>query len=106
MKRKRRGFGTRTKQRKLPYRLDLLPVIPPYHRRANNALEEGDLVYYGPHPEYYGIGEIVNRNENYCVVDFRGTGSLGIQKDVFQVKYLIPVHSYNLGNTLKRKQRP
>lgn len=102
MKRKN-GLRSRQKKRQLPYRLDLLPVIPPYHRRAQNNLSEGDLVYYGPHPEYYGIGEIVNRDENYCIVDFRGTGSLGIQKDVFQLKYLIPVHTYNLGRFLKKK---
>jgi hypothetical protein len=100
---RRKGLSSRSKQRQLPYRLDLLPVIPPYHRRAHNMLTEGDLVYYGPHPEYYGIGEIVNKDENYCIVDFRGTGSLGIQKDVFQLKYLIPVHTYNLSRFLKKK---
>jgi|AntAceMinimDraft_12_1070368.scaffolds.fasta_scaffold171239_1 hypothetical protein len=100
---RRKGFGSREKRRQLPYRLDLLPVIPPYHRRAINGLREGDLVYYGPHPEYYGIGEIVNLDEYYCIVDFRGTGSLGIQKDVFKMKYLIPVHSFNLSKLLKKR---
>lgn len=89
------------KNRRLSYRLDLLPVIYPYHRRAENLLQSGDLVYYGPSPEYYGIGEIVNSEEKYCVVDFRGTGLLGIQKDVFSNKYLIPIHKLNLGHLLK-----
>lgn len=90
-----------TKKRRLSYRLDLLPVIYPYHRRAENRLQLGDLVYYGPSPEYYGIGEVVNSEEKYCVVDFRGTGLLGIQKDVFSNKYLIPIHKLNLGHLLK-----
>ena len=89
------------KKRRLSYRLDLLPVIYPYHRRAENSLQTGDLVYYGPSPEYYGIGEVVNSEEKYCVVDFRGTGLLGIQKDVFSNKYLIPIHKLNLGHLLK-----
>lgn len=90
-----------TKNRRLSYRLDLLPVILPYHRRAENRLQPGDLVYYGPCPEYYGIGEVVAGEENYCVVDFRGTGLLGIQKEVFQKKYLIPIHKLNLSHLLK-----
>lgn len=90
-----------TKNRRLSYRLELLPVIYPYHRRATNILQLGDLVYYGPSPEYYGIGEVVGTEEKYCVVDFRGTGLLGIQKDVFSAKYLIPIHKLNLGHILK-----
>ncbi len=90
-----------TKNRRLSYRLDLLPVIYPYHRRAVNAIQIGDLVYYGPSPEYYGIGEVVGSEDNYCVVDFRGTGLLGIQKDAFLNKYLIPIHKLNLSHILK-----
>jgi hypothetical protein len=90
-----------TRNRRLSYRLDLLPVIYPYHRRASNNLQLGDLVYYGPSPEYYGIGEIVGTEEKFCIVDFRGTGLLGIQKDVFSNKYLIPIHKLNLGHILK-----
>jgi len=90
-----------TKNRRLSYRLDLLPVILPYHRRAVNIVQMGDLVYYGPSPEYYGIGEVVDTEENYCIVDFRGTGLLGIQKDAFANKYIIPIHKLNLGHILK-----
>jgi len=90
-----------TKKRRLSYRLDLLPVILPYHRRATNTVQIGDLVYYGPSPEYYGIGEVVEISDNYSIVDFRGTGLLGIQKDVFANKYIIPIHKLNLGNILK-----
>lgn len=90
-----------TKKQRLSYRLDLLPVIYPFHRRATNTIQLGDLVYYGPSPEYYGIGEVVRAEDKYCVVDFRGTGLLGIQKDMFSTKYLIPIHKLNLGNILK-----
>lgn len=90
-----------TKNRRLSYRLDLLPVIYPFHRRSVNSIQLGDLVYYGPSPEYYGIGEVVGAEENYCVVDFRGTGLLGIQKDMFSNKYLIPIHKLNLSHILK-----
>lgn len=86
---------------KLSYRLDRLPVIHPYHRRANNNIQLGDLVYYGPCPEYYGIGEVVRRLDGFCIVDFRGTGLLNIQKDALAVKYLIPIHKLNLGHILK-----
>jgi len=90
-----------TKKRRLSYRLDLLPVILPYHKRAENLVQPGDLVYYGPSPEYYGIGEVVDKEENYCIVDFRGTGLLGIQKDVFSIRYIIPIHKLNLSHILK-----
>ncbi|MEQ9264365.1 MAG: hypothetical protein RLN81_04045 [Balneolaceae bacterium] len=88
-------------KRRLSYRLDLLPVILPYHRRAKNDLNPGDLVYYGPSPEYYGIGEVVQKEEKVCVVDFRGTGLLGIHKDELLASYLIPIHKMNLGAVLK-----
>ncbi len=92
-----------TKKRRLSYRLDLLPVILPFHRRANNELSPGDLVYYGPSPEYYGIGEVVQREEKVCVVDFRGTGLLGIHKDEMLASYLIPIHKLNLSRALKTR---
>jgi len=91
----------KAKKRRLSYRLDLLPVILPYHRRASNSIQLGDLVYYGPSPEYYGIGEVIAAEDNYCVVDFRGTGLLGIQKDVFSNRYIIPIHKLDLGHLLK-----
>ena len=91
-----------TKKKRLSYRLDRLPVILPFHRRAHNTIQMGDLVYYGPSPEFYGIGEVVRMMEkNYCIVDFRGTGLLGIQKDAFDIRYLIPIHKLNLGHILK-----
>ena len=90
-------------KRRLSYRLDLLPVILPYHLRAKNKLNTGDLVYYGPSPEFYGIGEVVQTEEKICVVDFRGTGLLGIHKDALLSSYLIPVHKLNLTRLLKRR---
>jgi hypothetical protein len=74
-----------TKKRRLSYRLDLLPVIYPFHRRSENELGQGDLVYYGPTPEYYGIGEVV------------------AIEDVFLAKYLIPIHQLNLSHLLKER---
>ena len=64
--------------KKLLYKIDRLPVIMPYHFRATNELHKGDLVYYGPSPEFYGIGEITQIVDNLCVVDFHGTGELGL----------------------------
>ena len=88
------------RENKLPYRIDRLPVIMPFHRRAYNELQPGDLVYYGPCPEFYGIGEIINKVEQFCIVDFRGTGRYGIHKDAMESKYLIPIHKLNLSHLL------
>ncbi|MDX1531818.1 MAG: hypothetical protein R3362_09865, partial [Rhodothermales bacterium] len=63
------------------YRLELLPVVPPFFRRARaNGLRRGQLVYYGPMPTYYGIGEVLHVAEKYVVVDFRGTGVFGVHE--------------------------
>lgn len=59
------------------------------------------MVYYGPSPEYYGIGEVVDTAEGYSIVDFRATGLLGIEKDAFANKYIIPIHKLDLGHILK-----
>jgi len=89
------------KQIKAPvYRTDRLPVIYPYHLRSSNRLHIGELVYYGPCPAFYGIGEIISFTEDLCVVNFRGTGELGIFKDVIEKKYLIPIHKLNLAHHL------
>jgi hypothetical protein len=87
---------------RLSYRFENLPVVLPYHRRADNELQVGDLVYYGPCPEFYGIGEITSMVENYCIVDFRGTGLYGVFKDAFETKYLIPIHKRNLAHLLQQ----
>jgi len=78
-----------------PYRLELLPRVPAFHRRARRRkeLSEGQLVYYGPMPVYYGIGEVKRVVENYVAVDFRGTGQFGVHEDVFEKQYLIPIPS-------------
>lgn len=83
------------------YKTDKLPVIMPYHFRAHNELHPGDLVYYGPCPEFYGIGEVLQVVDKLCVVDFRGTGELGIHKDAVEKKYLIPIHKLGLSHLLK-----
>jgi hypothetical protein len=89
-------------KKRLAYRLDRLPVIYPFHRRADNNIQLGDLVYYGPCPEYYGIGEVVRQVDGICIVDFRKTGLLNIRKDAITTKYLIPIHKLNLGHILKK----
>jgi hypothetical protein len=75
------------------YRLELLPIVPVFHRRARlkSALEEGQLVYYGPMPIYYGIGEVKRVVGAYVAVNFRGTGQFGIHEDVLEQQYLIPI---------------
>lgn len=82
-------MGTKT----LSYRLELLPVIPAFHRRARSKkdLSKGQLVYYGPQPLYYGIGEVKRVVGGYVAVDFRGTGEFGVHEDVFEHQYLIPI---------------
>jgi hypothetical protein len=75
------------------YRLEILPVIPAFHRRARRTREilEGDLVYYGPMPIYYGIGEVKRVVGTLVAVDFRGTGEFGVHEDVLDRHYLIPI---------------
>ncbi len=76
-----------------PYRLELLSPVPPYHRRAQriHQFERGQLVFYGPMPRYYGIGEVKRIDGPYISVDFRGTGVCGIHEDMFEKQYLIPL---------------
>jgi hypothetical protein len=76
-----------------PYRLELLPVVQPFHRRARRGkqLSQGELVYYGPMPSYYGIGEVKRVVENFVAVDFRGTGHFGVHEDIMEQQYLIPI---------------
>ncbi|MEX0601327.1 MAG: hypothetical protein WD021_00720 [Rhodothermales bacterium] len=80
-------------KKSLPYRLELLPVIPAFHRRARQKkdFDKGQLVYYGPQPLYYGIGEVKRVVGPFVAVDFRGTGEFGIHEDVFERQYLIPI---------------
>src|SRR5690606_26135309 len=85
------------------YRTERLPIIYPYHLRAENRWNIGDLVYYGPCPGFYGIGEIVAFVGHVCVVDFRGTGELQIHKDAIEKKYLIPIHTLNLSHLLTER---
>lgn len=68
-------------------------MIPAFHRRARvkKDFAKGELVYYGPHPVYYGIGEVKRVVGTYVAVDFMGTGEFGIHEDVFERQYLIPV---------------
>lgn len=75
------------------YRLELLSPVPPYHRRAlrQRTLERGELVFYGPMPHYYGIGEVKRVEGPYVSVDFRGTGACGIHEDTLEKQYLIPL---------------
>ena len=76
------------------YRLELLPTVFPYYRRARqSSVGQGDLVYYGPMPTYYGIGEVVQVTEKYIVVDFRGTGLFGVHEEAMEPQYLLPIPS-------------
>ena len=74
------------------YRLELLPVVPPFFRRARTgAVVPGELVYYGPAPRYYGIGEVVGETERHLVVDFRGTGMFGVHEEIVDRRYVLPI---------------
>lgn len=83
------------KKKSLPYRLELLPTVPPFHRRARRKEEiaQGQLVYYGPMPTYYGIGEVKRVVGPYVAVDFRGTGQFGVHEDIMEQQYLVPIPS-------------
>ncbi|MEM1043541.1 MAG: hypothetical protein AAGI91_13040 [Bacteroidota bacterium] len=75
------------------YRLELLPTVYPYFRKARHGapLAVGDLVYYGPSPTFYGIGEVTHVSEKFVAVDFRGTGEFGIHEEVMEPQYLLPI---------------
>ena len=81
------------KNGRTPYRLELLPAVQAFNRRARhkNPLERGQLVYYGPMPIYYGIGEVKRVVGPYVAVDFRGTGEFNVHEDIFEQQYLIPI---------------
>ncbi len=83
----------------IPYRLELLPAIPAFHRRARQTQDfpMGQLVYYGPMPFYYGIGEVKSMMEGFVAVDFRGTGQFGVHEDIFSPEYLIPIPRSTMG---------
>lgn len=86
-------------KRSTPYRLELLPSVPPFHRRARRKepIEQGQLVYYGPMPSYYGIGEVKRVVGPYVAVDFRGTGQFGVHEDILEHQYLIPIPQAAMG---------
>ncbi len=80
------------KRHRPAYRLELLPTVYPYYRRARTGtLSKGDLVYYGPMPTYYGIGEVLHVTEQFVAVDFRGTGLFGVHEEVMEPQYLLPI---------------
>lgn len=76
-----------------PYRLELLPRVPAFHRQAvrEKRLQKGQLVYYGPHPIYYGIGEVKRINGSNVAVDFRGTGEFDVHEEIMDQRYLIRI---------------
>lgn len=81
-----------------PYRLDLLPVVPPFYRRARSTdVSRGELVYYGPAPTFYGVGEVLGLQGDHVVVDFRGTGQLGVHQEVLEPHYVLPIPDDRVG---------
>lgn len=71
------------------YRLEMLPIVPPFFQRARrNRVRRGELVYYGPAPVYYGIGEVVGETDRHVVVDFRGTGVFGVHEETIEHQYV------------------
>jgi len=74
------------------YRLELLPIVPPFFRRARSSrVDEGELVYYGPAPTYYGIGEVLAMTDRHVIVDFRGTGQFGVHEETLEREYVLPI---------------
>ncbi len=80
------------------YRLELLPAILPFYRRARaSRVGRGELVYYGPAPAYYGIGEVLDANERHVTVDFRGTGMFGVHEETIEWQYVLPIPAEQIG---------
>jgi len=81
-----------TKSKAPIYRLELLKPIPPFYLRARSTtLAPGQLVYYGPMPTFYGIGEVIKQEDKYVIVDFRGTGMYSVHLEALSPEYLIPI---------------
>ncbi|MEM1117864.1 MAG: hypothetical protein AAGJ11_15235, partial [Bacteroidota bacterium] len=81
-----------------PYRLELLPVVPPFYRRARNtSVHRGELVYYGPAPTFYGVGEVLGQTDDHVLVDFRGTGQLGVHEEALEPQYVLPIPEDRVG---------
>ncbi len=68
-------------------------MVQAWQRRAREkpALEKGQLVYYGPKPMYYGIGEVKRVADSRVAVDFRGTGTFGVHEEIIEAQYLIRI---------------
>lgn len=83
----------RSGRKSSPYRLELLEEVPAFCRKArrDKHLEEGQLVYYGPHPAYYGIGEVKRVSGPNVAVDFRGTGQFGVHEEIMDQRYLVRI---------------
>ncbi len=80
------------------YRLELLPVVPPFYRRARQShVERGALVYYGPAPTFYGVGEVIGADDGFVHVDFRGTGQLGVHQETLEPQYVLPIPDDRIG---------
>lgn len=75
------------------YQLERLERVPAHCRQARRkeGLEKGQLVYYGPMPMYYGIGEVKRLVGPRVAVDFRGTGTFGVHEELFESQYLIRI---------------
>ena len=81
-----------------PYRLELLPVVPPFYRRARaSEVRPGELVYYGPAPAFYGVGEVLSQTDDHVLVDFRGTGQLGVHQEALEPQYVLPIPDDRVG---------
>ncbi|MFB6247493.1 MAG: hypothetical protein ABEL97_02890 [Salinibacter sp.] len=80
-------------QRSSSYRLEVLPEVPAFTREAlrKGRLEKGQLVYYGPKPSYYGIGEVKRVNGSDIAVDFRGTGHFDVHEEIIEQRYLVRI---------------
>ena len=73
-------------------------MVPPFYRRARTSHPaEGELVYYGPAPAFYGVGEVVARVGRHVRVDFRGTGQLGVHEETLETQYVLPIPDDRVG---------
>jgi len=84
---------SQSKRQQTPYRLEHLPIVQAFHwrSRSKRPLRAGELVYYGPMPTQYGIGEVQYVAGKRVSVDFRGTGTCNVHEDIIDARYLIPI---------------
>ena len=46
---------------------------------------------------FWGVGEVLGRTEDHVLVDFRGTGQLGVHQEALEPQYVLPIPDDRVG---------